>query len=165
MNSLRRFFTTFISTSEPICGFASVIIALSAPNRTKFSRTNLLLPSLSFTRVFNLPSEKVPAPPSPNCTFDSLSRAFPCQKDSIVSLRLSASSPLSITRGFNPAFESKSAANIPAGPNPTITGLSIFSRSAFSMGSLYSFSLNIETSFDFERFTRISSFSAVKRTE
>ena len=37
-----------------------------APNLTKVSNTNLFLPSLSLTSVLSLPSENVPAPPSPN---------------------------------------------------------------------------------------------------
>ena len=49
-------------------------LSLGAPFFTKISSTFRPLPSLSFTRVLSLPSEKVPAPPSPNCTFDSGSR-------------------------------------------------------------------------------------------
>ena len=64
--AFRIFFITLLRTSVPIWGLASYNIFSGAPNFTKVSSTKELLPALSLTNVFNLPSEKVPAPPSPN---------------------------------------------------------------------------------------------------
>ena len=72
--------------------------------------------------VLSLPSENVPAPPSPNCTLHSGSNAPPARNAAICALRVLASGPRSSTMGLAPARASRSAANIPAGPKPTITG-------------------------------------------
>ena len=103
-------------------GFASYRISSGAPARTISVRTRRPNCSLSLIRVFSLPSEKVPAPPSPNCTFDSGSRLFCCQKVSTLRDRSSTGSPRSITRGFRPARASIRPQNRPAGPRPTTTG-------------------------------------------
>ena len=75
------------------------------------------------TPVFSFPSENVPAPPSPNCTLHSGSSVPVFQNSSTAACRALASCPRSSTSGRSPAMLSTSAANIPAGPNPTITGL------------------------------------------
>ena len=75
--------------------------------------------------VLSLPSENaenVPAPPSPNCTLHSGSNGPPARNAAICALRVCASGPRSSTMGRAPARASSSAANIPAGPKPTITG-------------------------------------------
>ena len=54
--------------SVPICGFDKYKISSGAPNFT--NSCNTFLQNLLLIPVVNLPSEKVPAPPSPNCTFD-----------------------------------------------------------------------------------------------
>ena len=78
-----------------------------------------------FMRVVSFPSEKVPAPPSPNCTLDD-SKSFPLVKNSLISLvRCSTAWPRSIMIGFSPASAKIRPAYIPLGPNPTIIGLCI----------------------------------------
>ena len=87
--------------------------------------------------VPSLPSENVPAPPSPNDTFDSGSR-MPSLKNLSTSLTLSdIFFPRSSTIGFAPLLASMRAANIPHGPNPTTTGLSSprYSSSTYSSGT------------------------------
>ena len=63
---------TTTSRSVPMCGLASTRIESGAPKRWSVSRTTAILswrlPQVSF------PSLKVPAPPSPNWTFDSGSK-------------------------------------------------------------------------------------------
>lgn len=78
----------------------------------------------SFVPVFSLPSENVPAPPSPNCTLHSLSSARSCQKRCTAFCRSSTAPPRSTTIGRSPARASRRPANIPAGPKPTTTGRS-----------------------------------------
>ena len=70
----------------------------------------------------SLPSENVPAPPSPNCTLLAGSKAPPDQKRSTSFARASTSRPRSITSGLSPAWARCSAANSPAGPIPTTMG-------------------------------------------
>ena len=60
----RIFFTTFFKLSLPIWGFASHKISSGAPKRTKVFNTSRLRGLCVW--VLSLPSEKVPAPPSPN---------------------------------------------------------------------------------------------------
>ena len=55
-----------------------------------------------FTDVLSFPSENVPAPPSPNWTFESGTRIPVFQKFSTSLFRLSTLLPLSITIGLNP---------------------------------------------------------------
>ena len=132
------FLTTFFKTSVPICGFCKYKISSGAPNSTKVRSTCLFLPDESFTKVLSFPSEKVPAPPSPNCTLHSGSRPFPFQNASTLSCRFSTSKPRSKTTGCFPALASSNAANIPAGPKPAITVffVSFPFRSTCSLGSL-----------------------------
>ena len=65
MISFLIFRTTSIKISVPICGLFSYKIFAGAPNFTKVSSTNRFLFEGSFTTVFNLPSEKAPAPEKP----------------------------------------------------------------------------------------------------
>ncbi|MPN18564.1 hypothetical protein SDC9_165924 [bioreactor metagenome] len=119
--------TTLCNKSVPIWGFASYKISSGAPAATNSSKT--LRQRGSLMRVVNFPSEKVPAPPSPNCTlFSELS--FPSsQKREMAFLRLSTSPPRSKIIGFKPISAKSKAANIPPGPKPTTTGR--FMHSAF----------------------------------
>ena len=75
-----------------------------------FAAVASLMPELS------LPSEKAPAPPSPNCTLLSGSSAAPFQKAFTSRARSSTLLPRSITSGARPMRASVSAANSPAGP-------------------------------------------------
>ena len=63
--------TTSSSLSVPTCGFASVRISSGAPNSWNFSSTYRQIGS--FILVTSFPSEKVPAPPAPNCMFVEVS--------------------------------------------------------------------------------------------
>ena len=73
--------------------------------------------------LVNLPSEKVPAPPSPNWTFDNVF-SFPVFWNSSTSFfRSSTVFPCSIIIGFIPFWANVNAENKPAGPAPIITGL------------------------------------------
>ena len=56
----------------------------------------------SWVPVVSLPSEKVPAPPSPNCTLHSGSSSPEAQKRSTASARSSTGRPRSSTRGGTP---------------------------------------------------------------
>ena len=67
----------------------------------------------SWVPVVNFPSEKVPAPPSPNCTLEAGSSAPPAQKPSTLAVRASTM----------PFRARNRAANSPAGPIPTTTGM------------------------------------------
>ena len=81
-NSCRRFCRAMCSISVPTWGLASVRILSGAPQRTSSSKIHRWRRSL--VPVFSLPSEKAPAPPSPNCTLDSGSRTPFFQKFSTV---------------------------------------------------------------------------------
>ncbi len=69
---------TTTSRSVPMWGLASKRTVSGAPKRWSVSRTTAIL-SWRLPQV-SLPSLKVPAPPSPNWTFDSGSNAPPFQK-------------------------------------------------------------------------------------
>ena len=88
------------SLSEPTWGFASYRISGGPPAFTKVSRTKAALPSLSLTRVLSLPSEKVPAPPSPNWTLEAGSSLPLSQKRRMSSCLFSTGRPRSISRGL-----------------------------------------------------------------
>ena len=118
------FFTTTAKTSVPICGLLEHNMSASAPNLTNVSSTSLILPVGSLITVLSLPSENVPAPPSPNCTLDSVSSSPLSQNVLTFFCLTSTLSPRSYITGFMPASESFKAANMPAGPNPIITGRS-----------------------------------------
>ena len=76
----------------------------------------------SWVPVVSLPSEKVPAPPSPNCTLEVVSSTPVAQKRSTSAVRSSTGRPRSSTMGMTPFRAKKRAANSPAGPMPTTTG-------------------------------------------
>ena len=80
------------------------------------------MPARSCIEVLSLPSENVPAPPSPNCTFDRGLSFPPCQKEFTAFMRSSTFCPLSSIRGLRPACDSIRAQKRPAGPLPTIRG-------------------------------------------
>ena len=117
--------------SVPTWGLWEYNISSGEPKLTNSSNTFLHL--ISFILVVSFPSEKVPAPPSPNCTFELFLNFLLFQKSFISFVLLSTSSPLSSIIGLNPLWASTKAANKPAGPLPTITGL------------CFSFSLPIST--------------------
>ena len=132
----------------------------SAPKRTKVSSTRRFLPEGSFTDVFSLPSEKVPAPPSPNCTL-LLGLSIPLSQNFCTSKVLfSTLLPRSITIGQKPASASMYAQNSPAGPAPTMTGR-LSSATLPCAGILYSFSLYMSTDELFALFTIDSSLCFV----
>jgi len=93
-------------------------MSCGAPCSTKVSSTKRIRPCGSRMPVLSLPSENVPAPPSPNCTLEAGSSAPPFQKDSTFSRRRPISSPRSISSGFCPAMASTSAQNSPRRPGP-----------------------------------------------
>ena len=62
------FLIIFIKLSVPICGLVKYRICSGAPNFTNSSKT--VLQYGEFMPEVSLPSEKVPAPPSPNWTFE-----------------------------------------------------------------------------------------------
>lgn len=70
----------------------------------------------SLMPVLSLPSENVPAPPSPNCTLERAFSAPPFQNASTSARRDSASRPRSSNSGKTPARASVSAANRPRRP-------------------------------------------------
>ena len=128
----------------------------SAPKRTKVSSTRRFLPEGSFTDVFSLPSEKVPAPPSPNCTL-LLELSMPLSQNFWTSQVLfSTRLPRSITIGRKPASASIYAQNSPAGPAPAITGR-LSSGVLPCAGIRYSFSLYMSTDELAALFTIVSS--------
>ena len=91
-----------------------------APWATKVSSTWEM--RLSWVSVVSFPSEKVPAPPSPNCTLEEGERTPLCQKRSTSAVRSSTRLPRSSTMGARPALARVRAAKSPAGPMPTTTG-------------------------------------------
>ena len=114
------FLTTILRMSVPMCGLALYKISSGPPCLTSSSITKPILGSL--VPVVSFPSEKAPAPPSPNWTFDSVSRIPSFQNLSTCAVLVSTSIPRSRITGFKPALASTSPANIPQGPNPTTTG-------------------------------------------
>ena len=119
----------------PIWGLFDTSISGSAPYSANVFKTKVLLPDLSFITEFSLPSEKVPAPPSPNSTFDSgLRGVSPFQKSLTHFVLLSTSIPRSNTIGLNPSLASINAANNPAGPIPTTTGGALMTLSPVTCG-------------------------------
>ena len=119
--------TIFRRLSVPICGLAFVRISFGAPKSTKRSRT--YLQRGSFIRVVSLPSENVPAPPSPNCTLQLVSSSPVSQNFCTDAVRFSIELPRSKIIGLYPCSARASPANIPAGPKPAMTTL----PSAFSV--------------------------------
>lgn len=118
--SSRMAFTAPGRRSVPMWGLASHKISRGAPAAANSRSTRRARASL--VPVFSFPSEKVPAPPSPNCTLVSVSKRPVLQKRSTALARSSTQAPRSSTRGRWPARARIRAANRPAGPNPATTG-------------------------------------------
>ncbi len=116
------FLMTSLRRSVPMCGLFSHRISSGAPNSTKVFNTNVFLPVASFTAVFSFPSEKVPAPPSPNWILLRSSSCPVCQNVSTISCLRSTSMPLSKRIGAKPVLARESAQKSPAGPMPITTG-------------------------------------------
>ena len=86
-------------------GDASLEAQLAAANRFVGGIETVALftdPSLSFIRVLSLPSEKVPAPPSPNWTLEAVSKIPVSQNRATSSALFSTGRPLSIRSGGCP---------------------------------------------------------------
>ena len=97
----------------------------------RLSLIHILMP------VFSLPSENVPAPPSPNWMFVRSSSGAPALKASTISTRSSTEAPRSTTSGRNPARARYSAQNSPAGPAPvSYTHLDVYKRQAMMSSRL-----------------------------
>ena len=117
--SLRRFFTTSRRLSVPTCGVPLQAIFSGAP--ALISSVKIYLERGSFMRVYNFPSEKVPAPPSPNWMFDFGLKVLFWENASTSLILASTSLPLSIRSGLSPALANRRVANRPHGPLPTTT--------------------------------------------
>ena len=115
------FFTTLFNISVPTWGLFEYKISSGAPKFTNSVKTFLHLMSLIL--VVNFPSEKVPAPPSPNWTLELFLNFLSTQKLSISFVLLSTSRPLSSIIGIYPLCAKTKDANNPAGPLPITTGL------------------------------------------
>ena len=114
------FFKICIKLSVPICGFDVYKISSGAPNLTNVSKT--VLQYTEFIPVVSLPSEKVPAPPSPNWIFEFGFKIPVLIKLLISFWRSSTDFPCSTIIGKSPFSTKVIAANKPAGPAPIITG-------------------------------------------
>ena len=108
------------SRSVPMWGFCRQAMSSGAPWSRKAPVTKAQ--SGSPMRVVSLPSEKVPAPPSPNWMLAFSSSSPAASNRCTACTRRSRSGPRSSTRGRYPDRASSKAANSPAGPSPTTTG-------------------------------------------
>ena len=115
-----RFPTTSARTSVPTWGMASQRMRCCAPKPA--NRRSTYAAAEPPTPVFSFPSEKVPAPPSPNCTLHSVSRMPFSRNRRTFSRRCSTGRPRSKTSGRRPASASARAMNMPAGPKPATSG-------------------------------------------
>lgn len=95
-------------------------MSAGAPISMKVSRTVPI--RASCVPVVSFPSEKVPAPPSPNWTLVAGSREPVCQNRSTSRVRSSTGAPRSNTTEGIPFRARYRAAKSPAGPVPTTTG-------------------------------------------
>mgnify|MGYP000665309888 CR=1 FL=1 len=89
--------------------------------RKNFKNLSVSSKGILYQRI-QLPSEKVPAPPSPNCTLDAGFNTPFFQKASTRLVLASTSSPRSKRMGQYPFLASIRPQNSPAGPVPIITG-------------------------------------------
>ena len=119
----RMFFTMVFKLSLPICGFCNHKISSGAPNCTNVFNTSPF--NALCVCVLSFPSEKVPAPPSPNCTLLFLSSTRVWIKLCTLFSRSSTLAPRSITIGVMPRCNRRRAQNSPAGPLPTINARSL----------------------------------------
>ena len=115
------FATIFTKLSVPMCGLFIYEISSGAPNLTNVSITSLHNGLCKF--VVSFPSEKVPAPPSPNCTFEQVFNIRSFKNNSTSFCLSSTVLPCSTIIGLTPFSIRVSAQNNPAGPAPIITGL------------------------------------------
>ena len=104
----------------PTWGLASIRMLSGAPWDTRVSRMKRWRGSR--VPVFSFPSEKAPAPPSPNWTLDSVSRVPVDQNRSTSAWRRSTFHPRSSKMGRAPHLARARAQKRPPGPAPTTTG-------------------------------------------
>ena len=135
----RKFSTTFTSLKVPMCGCASNKMSSGAPALTNSCIT--LRPKWrgSLIWLYSLPSENVPAPPSPNCTLLSGCKLCLRHKSQVSLVRSRTGLPRSSTMGLKPICAKTNAAKIPHGPKPTTTGRSVNCAGACAT-SLYAMS-------------------------
>ena len=120
----RKFSTTLTNLKVPMCGWAANKMSAGAPACTNSFMT--LRPKWrgSLIWLYSLPSEKVPAPPSPNCTLLSGLSVCLRHKPQVSLVRWRTGLPRSMTIGLKPICAKLSAAKMPQGPKPTTTGRS-----------------------------------------
>ncbi len=122
--SARIFSTMPTSRNVPMCGLPTQRISSGAPARTNSVSTFRVRKRGSLIWLQSLPSLKVPAPPSPNCTFDSGFRIPLRQRPQVSCVRSRTCRPRSSTMGRSPICARTSAAKMPHGPNPMTSGRS-----------------------------------------
>ena len=122
MISARIFSTTPTSLKVPMCGLATKRISSGAPAFTNSFKTLRVRCRGSLIWLHSLPSENVPAPPSPNCTFDSGLSTFLRHRPQVSLVRSRTSLPRSSTIGRKPICARIKAAKMPHGPKPTTSG-------------------------------------------
>ena len=119
-SSSRRLLTTWRKISVPMWGLWDQRTSSGAPAEISVSSTAEIRGS--WVPVVSFPSEKVPAPPSPNCTLLEAFKSPVSQNRSTSRVRVSTSWPRSSTMQGSPFRARYRAANRPAGPIPTTTG-------------------------------------------
>ena len=112
------------SRKVPMCGLLTYRISSGAPAATNSSSTLRPWCCLSLIWLYSLPSENVPAPPSPNCTLDSGSSTLRRHRPKVSTVRSRTALPRSRMIGLKPICASTSPANRPQGPMPTTSGRS-----------------------------------------
>ena len=120
--SARIFSIMLTSRKVPMCGLETNRISSGAPALTNSVSTLRVRWRGSLIWLHSLPSEKVPAPPSPNCTFDSGSSTPWRHRPQVSFVRSRTLRPRSSTSGRSPIWARISAANRPQGPKPTTSG-------------------------------------------
>ena len=101
------------------------MISAGAPAATNSCLTFKPLNPGSLTWLYNFPSENVPAPPSPNCTFDSVFNSLVRQKRKVSLARSWTDFPRSKIIGLKPICANISPTNKPHGPMPITNGRSV----------------------------------------
>ena len=126
--SARIFSIMLTSRKVPMCGLLTYRISSGAPALTNSVSTLRVRWRGSEIWLQSLPSLKVPAPPSPNCTLLVGSSTLRRHRPQVSCVRRRTSLPRSSTSGSRPIWARISAANSPQGPKPTTTGRSRPSR-------------------------------------